>query len=103
MFIALALALYKSLGLLYVIIFFVDIPFHQILIHGILAAACCIFVLWHYDLYWKTAEVSTAFWKMSLTGNVAGGKLLAITVEMMSIIYGYFYRSYYFHNGGGNG
>ena len=74
-------AFYKSLGLLYVLLFLNDVPLHQVLIHGILAAASCIWVFWQYDLYWKNADLSTAFWKVSMTGNVAGGEQKTMNSE----------------------
>ena len=77
---------HKSLSLVYVLLFLNDVPLHQILIHVIIAASSAFFVFWQYDLYWKNADVSTAFWKVSLTGKIVRGE--------EKIIHSRFYADY---------
>ena len=67
-------ACYKVFRLAKVLLFLPTTPLHQVIIHGVLAAAGVIVGFWHYWLYYKCADVMAAYARITLSGNIAGGK-----------------------------
>ena len=68
---------YKSLSLLYSLVFLGDTPFHQLMIHVVVASAQWLVVFWFYNLQIKYPAQYGRYMKMTLTGNISGGTMEA--------------------------
>ena len=66
-------SLYNVLNFLYTLFFLRGIPLHQMIIHGVVASAAPVYVLWYYILYIKYVDENALLIRMKLTGNITGG------------------------------
>ena len=67
---------YKILALVYsLLVLRANIPLHQMLIHAILAAVSLEIAFFYQVLHLKYAHENATFVRMTLTGDLAGGKL----------------------------
>ena len=65
--------MYKNLSLLYSLLFISDPPFHQILIHWVIAGVPSLTTIWYYMLHYKYPAEYGRFVEMTICGNISGG------------------------------
>ena len=74
-FLFVAHTLFKVGRLVQTVFFFPhQVPFYQMLIHGLIATGAVMLAFWYYTMFVKHADVYTRFVNMTLTGNITGGK-----------------------------
>ena len=68
-------SIYKTLSLLYTLLFFLkDTRFYKLLIHAELAGSQWLVTFWYYILQIRYPAEYGQYVKMTLTGNISGGK-----------------------------
>ena len=67
-------ASYKFIRLIHAIFFCPQVPLPQMMIHGDLAFGSLTAVYWYYLQYIDHADVNAGFVRMTLTGNIGGGR-----------------------------
>ena len=70
----LAHVLYKSLALVYSLLVLTGIPLHQILIHAVFVVFGLMIGYFHLVLHFQNGQENALFVRMTLTGDLAGGK-----------------------------